>query len=251
MPSSLGTLLKLLHTFESISFVSGGAPCQRDSWRLAAAKAVAIYLFSPEFVLKAFTEKVINHLKLHMIAEVFQIFFFQSGLKSREPGKNHIILFALNWNSESTILCSHFPKVIANWCELLNSLHLIAAQGAQDDLTLNSSLIFAMYTSPWLFLVMSWLRLFPQWCTCPPCTIAPSDSGTWRSDAAVAAAMNHAGCLCFCPPWMFSLSAALYLHCRLHTDAIKHNKCIRVLFFQYDTSGLYLQMTLLASFMSR
>lgn len=52
----------------------------------AAAQAAAICLFPPEFVLKAFTERVINHPKLHMIAKVCQIFFMLDP-KSREPGK--------------------------------------------------------------------------------------------------------------------------------------------------------------------
>lgn len=209
VPSSLGTLLKLLHTVESISSVTVGVPCQCDSWCLAAAQAVVVCLFPPEFVLKTFTKRVINHLNLHMIAEVFQISFFQSGPNSREPGKNHLILFALNWNTESTISCSHFSKVIANWCELLNSLHLIAVQATQDDFTLNSSLIFGMCKSPWLFLVISWLKLFPQWCTPPPCMIVPLGL---RNHGAPALLLLW----CLCSPWMFSF------HCHLHTYAGLH-----------------------------
>lgn len=102
--------------------------------------------------------------------------FFLLSVRSKIKGtrKNHLILFALNWNSESTISCSHFPKVIANWCELLNSLHLTAAQAAQNDLTLNSSLIFGMCKSPWLFLIISWLRIL-IW---PSCKVCSSDSRT-------------------------------------------------------------------------
>lgn len=138
----------------------------------------------------------------------FFFFFPQSGPNSREPGKNHLILFALNWNSESTISCSHFPKVIANWCELLNSLHLIAAEAAQDDFTLNSSLIFGMCKSPWLFLVISWLRLFLRWCTRSPCMIAPLDSGTIELQC----------CCCCCDEscrlFVFLLTMNVFLKCR-------------------------------------
>lgn len=73
---ALGTLLKELQSVESISSMNVGALCQCDSWSLATAQSAAICLFPPEFVLKAFTERVINHSMLHMIAEVFFRYFF-------------------------------------------------------------------------------------------------------------------------------------------------------------------------------
>lgn len=83
-----------------------------------------------------------SHKSLHAAYDCWSFFKFFFSVRSKIKGtrKNHLILFALNWNSESRISCSHFPKVIANWCELLNSPHLTAAQAAQ---------MIWLWTAPW------------------------------------------------------------------------------------------------------
>lgn len=134
---SSGTLLKQLYTAFSPWLLGLHVHVIHNFLPLLTA---ANCLFPPEFMLKAFMERVINHSMRHMIAKVLSDIFFSVRSKIKVTRKNHLILVALNWNSESRISCSHFPKVITNWCELLNSLHLAATQAAQ---------VIWLWTAPW------------------------------------------------------------------------------------------------------
>lgn len=202
--STPGFLIKQWHTVKSVSSMTVGALCQCDSWSLATSQTAAVCLSPPEFVLKAFYGE--SHKSLHAAFDCWNIlgfFFLSVRSKIKETKKNHLILFAFNWNSKLGISCSHFPKVIANWCELLSSLHLAAAQAAQT---------IWLWTAPWSLacvnhpdcssLYVAWE--FSQWRTHPPCTIAARTQDRQSSDTA--AVMNHAGCLCVCSLWMFSCS---------------------------------------------
>lgn len=103
--------------------------------------------------------------------------------------------------------------------------------GISNDLTLNSSLIFGMCKSPWLFLIISCLRIFSM--THTHVLRARSLLGLRKRCAQTLLLWWITQAVCVSA--RYECLAALYLHCHLQSDAIKHNKCILVLFILYDS----------------
>lgn len=134
----------------------------------------AICLFPPEFVLKALTERVINHSMLHMIAEVFLDLFFLCQIQNQGNQEKSFNLIC--FEPKQRIMDLMFSLSKSN-CKLMWTPQLPSPHRRSNDLTLNSFLIFGMCKSPWLFLIIHCLRIFSM--THPSSTRDHfSDSGT-------------------------------------------------------------------------
>lgn len=111
------------------------------------------------------------------LLKFFQIVFFSVRSKIRGTRKKsfNLICFELKQQIEDFMFSLSKSNCKLMWTPQLSSPR--CRSGSSNDLTLNIPLIFGMWKSTWLFIIISWLRIFSM--THMPCVQDySSDSGT-------------------------------------------------------------------------
>ena len=127
-----------------------------------------------------------------------------------------------------------FPK----WWQTLINFSTPPTLAAQPVPTLNHSLSCEILKSPWLFHISQLGRVFSEWCKrTPDCSKITFFLRLKGSEAQTVLAWWIKLCVCtpsevmhFCRECT-SWALLVPLYCPLHADAIKHNKCVALLYF--------------------